>query len=59
MGMRATSVATCCSKNRFVADDAEVLPTGLFGAMYNAFPHLFVSFPRPSSGSWKRPMTVL
>ncbi len=25
-------------------DDAEVLPPGLFGAMYNAFPHLFLSF---------------
>jgi hypothetical protein len=31
-------------ENGFVADDAEVLPTGLFGTMYNAFPHLFVSF---------------
>jgi hypothetical protein len=28
----------------FVPDDAEVLPPGLFGAMYNAFPHLFLSF---------------
>jgi alkylation response protein AidB-like acyl-CoA dehydrogenase len=28
----------------FVPDDSEVLPPGLFGAMYNAFPHLFLSF---------------
>jgi alkylation response protein AidB-like acyl-CoA dehydrogenase len=31
-------------ENVFVPDDAEVLPPGLFGAMYNAFPHLFLSF---------------
>ena len=27
----------------FVPDNSEVLPPGLFGAMYNAFPHLFLS----------------
>ena len=31
-------------ENVFVPDDSEVLPPGLFGAMYNAFPHLFLSF---------------
>jgi alkylation response protein AidB-like acyl-CoA dehydrogenase len=31
-------------ENVFIPDDAEVLPPGLFGAMYNAFPHLFLSF---------------
>jgi alkylation response protein AidB-like acyl-CoA dehydrogenase len=28
----------------FVPDDAEVLPPGVFGAMYNVFPRLFLSF---------------
>jgi len=33
----------------FVPDNSEVLPPGLFGAMYNAFPHLFLSrFPDPT-----------
>ena len=42
----------------FVPGDAEVLPPGLFGAMYNAFPHLFLSFSVTVSGSCKRPGTV-
>jgi alkylation response protein AidB-like acyl-CoA dehydrogenase len=44
MGMRATVSRDMLLQNVFVADDAEVLPPGLFGATYNAFPHLFVSF---------------
>ncbi len=44
MGMRATVSRDMVLENVFVADDAEVLPPGLFGAMYNAFPHLFVTF---------------
>src|SRR5215469_16644894 len=44
MGMRATVSRDMVLENVFVPDDAEVLPPGLFGAMYNAFPHLFVTF---------------
>jgi len=44
MGMRATVSRDMLLEDVFVPDDAEVLPPGLFGAMYNAFPHLFVSF---------------
>ncbi|HEV2100257.1 MAG TPA: acyl-CoA dehydrogenase family protein [Stellaceae bacterium] len=44
MGMRATLSRDMLLQNVFVPDDAEVLPPGLFGAMYNAFPHLFLSF---------------
>ncbi len=44
MGMRATVSRDMLLQNVFVPDDAEVLPPGLFGAMYNAFPHLFLSF---------------
>ncbi|HZT87091.1 MAG TPA: acyl-CoA dehydrogenase family protein [Stellaceae bacterium] len=44
MGMRATVSRDMVLENVFVPDEAEVLPPGLFGAMYNAFPHLFLSF---------------
>lgn len=44
MGMRATVSRDMLIEDVFVPDDAEVLPPGLFGAMYNAFPHLFLSF---------------
>jgi len=44
MGMRGTVSRDMTLANVFVPDDAEVLPPGLFGAMYNAFPHLFLSF---------------
>ena len=44
MGMRATVSRDILLQDVFVPDDAEVLPPGLFGAMYNAFPHLFLSF---------------
>lgn len=44
MGMRATVSRDMVLENVFVPDDAEVLPPGLFGAMYNAFPHLFLTF---------------
>ena len=44
MGMRATVSRDMVLENVFVDDDAEVLPPGIFGAMYNAFPHLFVTF---------------
>jgi alkylation response protein AidB-like acyl-CoA dehydrogenase len=44
MGMRATVSRDMLLEEVFVPDDAEVLPPGLFGAMYNAFPHLFLSF---------------
>jgi alkylation response protein AidB-like acyl-CoA dehydrogenase len=44
MGMRATVSRDMLLDNVFVPEDAEVLPPGLFGAMYNAFPHLFLSF---------------
>jgi len=44
MGMRATVSRDMWLENVFVPDDAEILPPGLFGAMYNAFPHLFLTF---------------
>ena len=44
MGMRATVSRDMVLENVFVPDDAEVVPPGLFGAMYNSFPHLFISF---------------
>src|SRR5947199_1911040 len=40
MGMRATVSRDMMLQDVFVPDDAEVLPPGLFGAMYNAFPQL-------------------
>jgi alkylation response protein AidB-like acyl-CoA dehydrogenase len=40
MGMRATVSRDMVLENVFVPDDGEILPAGLFGAMYNAFPHL-------------------
>ena len=44
MGMRATVSRDMALEDVVVPDDAEVLPPGLFGAMYNAFPHLLLSF---------------
>jgi len=40
MGMRATVSRDMVLENVFLPDDSEILPSGLFGAMYNAFPHL-------------------
>jgi alkylation response protein AidB-like acyl-CoA dehydrogenase len=40
MGMRATVSRDMVLQEVFVPDEAEVLPPGLFGALYNAFPHL-------------------
>jgi alkylation response protein AidB-like acyl-CoA dehydrogenase len=40
MGMRGTVSRDMLLQDVFVPDDAEVLPPGVFGAMYNAFPHL-------------------
>jgi alkylation response protein AidB-like acyl-CoA dehydrogenase len=40
MGMRGTVSLDMLLQEVFVPDDGEVLPPGLFGAMYNAFPHL-------------------
>ena len=40
MGMRATVSRDMLLQDVFVPDDGEVLPPGLFGAMYNAFPQL-------------------
>src|SRR5215475_2646931 len=40
MGMRGTVSFDMALHDVFVPDDAEVLPPGLFGAMYNAFPQL-------------------
>jgi alkylation response protein AidB-like acyl-CoA dehydrogenase len=44
MGMRGTVSRDMRLEDVFVPDDAEVVPPGLFGAMYNAFPHLFLTF---------------
>lgn len=40
MGMRATVSRDMVLQDVFVPDDGEVLPPGLFGAMYNTFPQL-------------------
>jgi alkylation response protein AidB-like acyl-CoA dehydrogenase len=40
MGMRGTVSNDMVLEDVFVPDDGEVLPPGLFGAMYNAFPQL-------------------
>ncbi len=40
MGMRGTVSLDMLLQEVFVPDDAEILPPGSFGAMYNAFPHL-------------------
>ena len=40
MGMRGTVSLDMVLKDVFVPDEGDVLPAGLFGAMYNAFPHL-------------------
>jgi alkylation response protein AidB-like acyl-CoA dehydrogenase len=40
MGMRGTVSRDMVLKDVFVPDEGDVLPPGLFGAMYNAFPHL-------------------
>jgi alkylation response protein AidB-like acyl-CoA dehydrogenase len=40
MGMRGTVSRDMLLQEVFVPDDAEVLPPGMFGAMYNAFPQL-------------------
>jgi alkylation response protein AidB-like acyl-CoA dehydrogenase len=40
MGMRGTVSNDMVLKDVFVADDGEVLPPGVFGAMYNTFPQL-------------------
>jgi alkylation response protein AidB-like acyl-CoA dehydrogenase len=42
--MRGTVSRDMVLENVLVPDEAEVLPPGVFGAMYNAFPHLFLSF---------------
>jgi alkylation response protein AidB-like acyl-CoA dehydrogenase len=44
MGMRATVSRDLALEEVFVPDDAEVLPPGIFGALYNVFPHLFLTF---------------
>ena len=40
MGMRGTVSLDMLLQDVFVPDDGEVLPPGVFGAMYNAFPQL-------------------
>ncbi len=40
MGMRGTVSRDMILQDVFVPDDGEVLPPGLFGALYNAFPHV-------------------
>ena len=40
MGMRATVSRDMVLQDVFVPDDGEVLPPGIFGALYNAFPHM-------------------
>jgi alkylation response protein AidB-like acyl-CoA dehydrogenase len=44
MGMRGTVSRDMVLADVFVPDDGEILPPGLFGAMFNAFPQMSLSF---------------
>lgn len=44
MGMRATVSRDMLLQEVFVPDEAEVLPPGIFGALFNAYHHLPLSF---------------
>ena len=44
LGMRGTVSRDMVLHEVFVPDDAEILPQGLFGALFNAYPHLPLSF---------------
>ena len=44
MGMRATVSRDMLLQEVFVPDEAEVLPPGLFGAMFNAYPYVTLGF---------------
>ena len=44
LGMRGTVSRDMILHEVFVPDDAEILPQGLFGALFNAYPHLPLSF---------------
>ena len=44
MGMRATVSRDMVLQEVFVPDAAEVLPPGIFGALFNAYPHLPLGF---------------
>lgn len=44
LGMRGTVSRDMVLHEVFVPDDAEIVPPGLFGVLYNAYPHLPLSF---------------
>lgn len=44
LGMRGTVSRDMLLQEVFVSDEAEMLPPGMFGALYNAYPHLPLSF---------------
>ena len=44
LGMRATVSRDMVLQEVFVPDTAEVLPPGIFGVLFNAYPHLPLSF---------------
>ena len=44
MGMRATVSRDMILKDVFVSDNAEILPPGVFGALYNTYPHAPITF---------------
>jgi alkylation response protein AidB-like acyl-CoA dehydrogenase len=44
LGMRGTVSRDMRLREVFVADEAEILPPGLFGMLFNAYPHLPLSF---------------
>lgn len=44
MGMRATVSRDMVLKDVFVPDDAEILPAGIFGALYNTYTHAPLTF---------------
>lgn len=44
MGMRATVSRDMMLKDVFVSEEAEILPAGIFGALYNTYPHAPLTF---------------
>jgi hypothetical protein len=44
MGMRATVSRDLILQDAFVPDAGEILPAGIFGALYNSYPHAVLGF---------------
>src|SRR5262249_50539039 len=55
MGMRATVSRDMLLQEVFVPDAAEVLPPGIFGAMFNAYPYVTLGFSATFRGCLRPP----